>query len=87
MVVRPSRRSESGREARSEVRVALQEVRECSGGPPGSPVVVGRPSRRAEIPSRRSESGRKFVSKDREWSGGHPGGPGVVGRPFWWSGS
>ena len=42
---------------------ALSEVRQWSGGPPGSPGVVGRPSRM---------SGRVW-----KWSGGSPECPGV----------
>ena len=50
MVGRPSRRSESGREA-------LPKFREGSGGPPGGPGVVG-------IPFGWSGSGRESLSED-----------------------
>ena len=64
--VRPSQRSESGREA-------LLEVREWLGVYPGDPGVVGRLSRSYG-------GGREARSEVRPWSVHPPGGPGVVGR-------
>ena len=71
--------SESGREALPEVLEL-----ESSGGPPGSPGLVGRPSRM-------SRCGREALPDIRVWSGGppgnwelsggHPGRPGGIERP------
>ena len=57
-----SRRFESGQEA-------LLKVRDWSGGPHGSPGVVGRPSRR-------SGSGREALPEFRVWLGCPPKGTG-----------
>ena len=46
-------------------REALPDVQEWSGGPPGSPKVVG-------MPSRMSGSSRESILEVREWSGGPP---------------
>ena len=51
--------------------VALGDVRECSGGPPGCPGVIGRPSRM-------SGCDREALPDVRVWSGGLPGCPRVV---------
>ena len=59
-------------------RQALPDVRECSGGPPGHPEVVG-------MPYWMSGSGRLAIPDDLEWSGDPPGSPGVVGSPSWMS--
>ena len=69
--------SRSGREAIPHVRggrETLSDVRQLTGGPPGSPGVVGRPSQM-------SGSGREVLPDVREWSGGPPGCLGVVRRP------
>ena len=49
---------------------AFSDGRECLGGPPGGPAVVGRPSRRAD-------SGREALQEGREV---FPQGREVVGR-------
>ena len=46
-------------------RVALLDVREWYGSPPGCPGVVGRPTRM-------SGNGREALEKVREWSGSLP---------------
>ena len=61
-------------------RVALSDILEWSGGPPGCPEEDGRPSRM-------SGSGRESLLDVQEWSGGPPICPGVVGRPYRMSGS
>ena len=76
VVVRPSWRSRS-------VREAIPEVREWSGDNHGGPRVVG-------SPSRRSGCGRVAITDVREWSRGPTGGREAlpeVGRPSQKSGS
>ena len=58
-------------EALSSGRLALSDVFEWSGGPPGCPGVVF-------WPSRMSGSGREALMDVLEWSGGPPRCPGVV---------
>ena len=62
-----SRKYGSGRED-------LPDVLECSGGPPGSPGVIGRPTQM-------SASGREALRYALEWSGSPSGCPGMVGSP------
>ena len=69
-----SRRFESGWEA-------LLKVRDWSGGPHGSPGVVGMPSQRYGKPSRITRNGHETITEDQERTGGLPEGPGLVGRP------
>ena len=61
-------------------RGALPDVREWSGGNPGSPEGVGRPSVISWIDL-------KALPVVREWSAGSPECPGVVGKPTLMSGS
>ena len=56
----------SGRESLTGGRVALPDVRDWSGGPPGCPGVVGWPFRMSGI-------GRVALPVFREWSEGSPG--------------
>ena len=65
----------SGLEAHLDVRAALLDVREWSGGPSGCLGVVGRPSWKFG-------SGREALSNVREWLGDPPICLGVFGRPF-----
>ena len=53
-------------------RESSPTIQEWSGGPPGSPGVVGRLSRM-------TGSGQVALPDVREWLGGPPGCPGVVG--------
>ena len=76
----PSRKIGSGLEALLDVRKALPDVREWSGGPSGCPGEVGRPFRM-------SGSGRKPFPDIQEWLGDPPGSLRVVGRPSQMSGN
>ena len=63
-------------------RESLMDVRDCSGGPPGCPGVVGRPYQlygSGERPSRKTGSCRYFLPDVRELSGVPPGRSG--GQP------
>ena len=70
--------------------VALGDVQEWSGGPPGCPRMVGRPSRMSgcgwdDLVDLRVRL--DALGDVREWSECPWGFPGVVGRPFRLSGS
>ena len=67
--------SGNGQVTRLNVRKALSDVRECSGGLLEYPGVVGRPSRM-------TGSGREALPDVREWSGGPSECHGMVGRSF-----
>ena len=66
-------------------RKALLKFRELSGGPTGSPGVVGRPFQISGISWEALTNVREAILDDREWSGDPPGHLGVVGRPSWMS--
>ena len=77
----------SGRVALLNVREALSDVRERSGGPPGCPGVVGRPSLMSGSGRVALSDVREALLEVRKLHGGPPVCSGVVGRPSQLSGS
>ena len=67
-------------EALPDVRKALSDVREWSGGHLGCPGVFGRPSQIFVRPFQMSGSCREALTDIQEWSGGPSGCPGVFWR-------